>query len=167
MHCDAKSFYPSLARNGQRQTPGSVSHPSGCTPCVFYCFKNLGCESDKSCAYCHMEHISKQQLRRKEWKRCRRIQRISVQAPVQPICPSDSQSAFPQMRDVFRSVASCGVASVSFDALTHGRCSGLADQGKTTSHVADSAAVAHPPFLRTDPVFISLGKPVQLFQILN
>mmetsp|Transcript_104641 Transcript_104641/g.295689 ORF Transcript_104641/g.295689 Transcript_104641/m.295689 type:complete len:239 (+) Transcript_104641:56-772(+) len=51
--------FPSLQRDGQQQSAGSLQHPAACKPCTFYCFTKRGCKKGSACEYCHMLHISR------------------------------------------------------------------------------------------------------------
>ena len=41
--------YATLAREGPKESSGSVGHPDGCTPCTFYCFTRRGCNRAAEC----------------------------------------------------------------------------------------------------------------------
>jgi len=66
---------PNLQTHGDQPSAGGASHPNGCTPCAFYCFKRSGCRKGDDCMYCHMSHISKQRQRRDQWKKDQREKR--------------------------------------------------------------------------------------------
>jgi len=71
---------PTLQRSGEQPTIGGASHPNGCTPCAFYCFKRSGCRKGEDCMYCHMSHISKQRQRSDQWKKGQRGKRSNTRA---------------------------------------------------------------------------------------
>jgi len=65
-------LYPSLKRDGQQASVGSVRHPKGCVPCRFYAFIDRGCKKGASCIFCHMLHVTRSS---------RRLPRRSVGGP--------------------------------------------------------------------------------------
>lgn len=65
---------PSRARNKQEQdekepdppqSKGSLLHPTGCTPCAFFCYSLMGCKRGQFCEFCHMDHPRKTRARGK------------------------------------------------------------------------------------------------------
>lgn len=72
---EAGPGYATLARDGPKESMGSVGHPDGCTPCTFYCFTRRGCNRGADCKFCHMTHQSKLQQRREAWKKQQREKR--------------------------------------------------------------------------------------------
>ncbi|CAK9036531.1 Uncharacterized protein SCF082_LOCUS21769 [Durusdinium trenchii] len=72
---EAGPGYATLAREGPKESTGSVGHPDGCTPCTFYCFTRRGCNRGADCKFCHMTHQSKLQQRREAWKKQQREKR--------------------------------------------------------------------------------------------
>jgi len=72
---EAGPGYATLAREGPKESMGSVGHPDGCTPCTFYCFTRRGCNRAADCKFCHMTHQSKLQQRREAWKKQQREKR--------------------------------------------------------------------------------------------
>merc|ERR1719242_840446 len=77
---ESSGFAPTLQRHGEQPSIGGASHPNGCTPCAFYCFKRNGCRKGEDCVYCHMSHISKQRQRHDEWKKEQREKRCMARA---------------------------------------------------------------------------------------
>jgi len=94
---------PKLQIHGEQPTVGGTSHPNGCTPCAFYCFKRSGCKLGEDCTYCHMSHISNVRLRNDKWKKGQREKRcITRVARASAHCArlAESQACKPVFQEV-------------------------------------------------------------------
>jgi len=141
-----------LRCNGEVWSEGSAQHPDNCTPCAFYCFKQLGCSKDKDCNFCHMSHVSKQRQRREEWKLHQREKRRSMRVQLQCSGPTPV-------------------------AATATRQDGFPSQAKTLPDKASASqsckevylvSEAHgAPVHAEEPCFISLGANCRLYQLLQ
>lgn len=67
-----------LCSHGEEKSIGSLLHPNGCSPCVFFCFKVKGCDRGVNCAQCHRTHTSQRQLQARAWKEVQRQRRQAV-----------------------------------------------------------------------------------------
>jgi len=90
---DPNEAGPTLQSHGEQPTVGGASHPNGCTPCAFYCFKRSGCRKGEDCMYCHMTHISKERQRKDKWKKGQREKRSRARTQLAESRASTSEAS--------------------------------------------------------------------------
>jgi len=166
---------PTLRTHGEAKTLGSISHPTACTPCVFYCFKRQGCADAEQCAYCHLAHVSRQSSRREDWKQRQRerrpLRRVATEKTLQPTWPQKWQSepmvpvsnnislAIPEVEDP----GPLRAATLAPKPFERG-CSSVRVKGMSL-WAGSSEPPQSPASYLDEPWFISLNSGGELYQM--
>jgi len=145
-------YATTLRYNGEVWSEGSAQHPNNCIPCAFHCFKRVGCSKVKDCNFCHMSHVSKQRLRREEWKLRQREKRRSMR--VQLRCTGPTPVAAP----------ATGKNGPPLQAKT------LPDKSNASQNCPEVYLFSEPhvdPVYVKEPCFISLDAHFRLYEPLQ
>ena len=81
----------SFPGHGPQVSAGSFQHPDGCRPCQLYLYTWSGCRDGLACQYCHLEHESKRQRKRK-WRGAADHLEDLVE-PLEILPPEDAEDA--------------------------------------------------------------------------